>query len=293
MKITGRIAWVFTVLIVRTPLALFVNMLLPLVFFVFYADSLARASGPQIAELTVRLVTLGALSNGLLGLTNVLVMMREQDILRRYHLSPISSVHMVCGRLLANYAMFVLVILLQLGAAQIVFGVPLLDVLPQLVLVFTLGYFATAGIGLMIAAVVNTMQDAQVTSQIAFFLLLFVSGIGVPLSVMPGFFQRLAAFVPPALTIIAANALVSRTASLAGLWQEVLGLALIAAVTLGLATAMFRWEKEAKVSRADRMRAAVILVPLLVTGLLLNSSASFRHRVVSTSARSSGGPSSK
>lgn len=293
MKITARIAWVFTVLIVRTPLALFVNMLLPLVFFVFYAGTLARASGPQVAELIVRLVTLGALSNGLLGLSNVLVMMREQDILRRYHLAPISSVHMVCGRLLANYAMFVVVILLQLGAARVIFKVPLLDVLPQLILVFTLGYFAIAGIGLMIAGVVNTMQDAQVTSQVAFFLLLFVSGIGVPLWAMPWFFQRLAPFVPPALTIITANAVMSRTASLAALWPEVFGLALIAAVMLGVATVMFRWEKEARLTRADRWRAAVILVPLLVTGVWLNLSPSFRSHIVPPSVRSSVDPASR
>ena len=274
--------YVYMLLIMRTPISLFFNMLLPLAFFVFYGGVLTHTRGAAMGSLIVRLVTLGSLSNGLFGLSIVLVVMRERDILRRYHLTPISAFHIVASRLLANYLMFLLVTLMELGIARFVFGFELWAILPQLIIMFSLGYLAIAGIGFLIASIVNTVNDAQVYNQLTFLLLLFLSGIAVPLSIMPVILQRMAAFMPPALTILGANEIMLHRDAAHLPWQEMLCLAMIALVTLGVSTVMFRWEKEAKVSSRDRLKAAVIFVPLIVAGVWVNTSPSFIERIGTT-----------
>jgi ABC-2 type transport system permease protein len=287
MKIILRMMWVYILLITRIPISLFFNMALPLAFFFFYAGVLTQSRGAAMGGLIVRLIMLGCLSNGLFGLSISLVVMRERDILRRYHLTPISAFHMVASRLLANYLLFLFVTFLELGMAKVAFGFEVLPVLPQLLLIFSLGYLAIAGLGFLIASIVNTVNDAQVYNQLAFLGLLFLSGIAVPLSYMPVPLQRVAAFMPPTLTILGANGILLRQGGMHLPWQEMLCLATIALVTLGVSTVMFRWEKEAKVSGRDRAKAAVILIPLILAGVWVNTSPSFLQRVGATTEHES------
>jgi ABC-2 type transport system permease protein len=287
MKSIWRLMWVYILLIVRVPLSLFFNMILPLAFFVFYAGFLSHAKGPDAGALVIRLIALGILSNGLFGLSITLVVMRERDILRRYHLAPISAFQVVSSRLLANYMMFLIVTIMELGAAKVLFSLHIGPVLFQLLLLFSLGYLAIAGIGFIIAAIVNTVSDAQVYNQLVFFGLMFISGIAVPLSLLPRTLQLLAAFVPSSLTIVGANELLLRPDSPLVSWPEMLCLAVISIVTLCVATLMFRWEKEAKVTAGDRLKAAVILVPVVLAGMWLNGIEDFTARIAMTGQHSS------
>jgi ABC-2 type transport system permease protein len=283
MKIIWRLMWVDLLLLVRVPLSLFFNMILPLAFFGFYAGFLGSARGPAASALIVRLITLGALSNGLFGLSINLVVMRERDILRRYHLTPISASHVVASRLIANYLMFLIVAALELGVAKALFSVQIGEVLPQLLLLLSLGYLAVAGIGFIIASIVNTAGEAQVCNQIAFFGLLFLSGIAVPLAVLPRIFQALAGFVPSALMIVGADEILLHPHSPLASWPEMLCLAVTSVVTFSVATLMFRWEKEAKVTGRERLRTAVVLIPLILAGVWLNGAKDFMQRVEATS----------
>ena len=276
MKTILRLMWIYVLLIVRLPVSLLFNVIIPLVFFLFYAVLVAKASGPAVGGLLVRMVTLGALSNGLFGLSISLVVLRERDILRRYHLSPISAFHLVVSRLLANYVLFIAVTIVELVLAKVLLNFDLGPTFFPLLMVFSLGYLSVAGIGFLIASIVNNVNDAQVYNQLTFFALLFLSGIAIPLSVMPVLLQRFAAFIPPALTIVAANEVV-KSAPLP--WPEMLCLAVISLVTLGVSTVMFRWEKEAKVHGRDRLKVAVILVPLILAGVWLNVAQGFTQKI--------------
>lgn len=287
MKIIWRLMWVDLLLLMRVPLSLFFNMILPLAFFGFYAGFMGDSKGPAAGVLMVRLITLGALSNGLFGLSINLVVMRDRDILRRFHLTPISAVHVVASRLIANYLMFLIVAVLEIGAAKSIFSLQIGAVLPELLLLLSLGYLAIAGIGFIIASMVNTVAEAQVCNQLTFFGLLFLSGIAVPLVVLPRVLQALAGFLPSALMIVGADELLLHQNSPLVSWPEMLCLTVIAMVTFGVATLMFRWEKEAKVTGRDRARTAVILIPLILAGVWLNGAKSFMARVDATSENSS------
>jgi ABC-2 type transport system permease protein len=288
MKTIWRLMCFYVLLMVRTPLALLFNLILPLVFFGFYAGMARHAQPHEIQALVARLVTLGALCNGLFGLSINLVVMREREILRRYHLAPIAAFQLVASRLLASYFMFLAVIVVELGAAWALFSIDLHSTLVPLLVIFSAGYLAVAGIGFTIASFANTVADAQVYSQISFFGLMFLSGIAMPLSSLPGFLQKAAAFVPPSLTVVAASAALQDKAPLTAVWPELLCLAVISLVALGVATVTFRWETDGRVAFGQRVAAALILTPLLVTGLWLNGATGFAQRAVAASEETVG-----
>jgi len=66
-----------------------------------------------------------------------------------------------------------------------------------------------------------------------------------------------------------------------------ISLAIFSIVTFAVATLMFRWEKEAKVTGRDRLRTAIVLIPLILAGVWLNGAKDFMQRVQATSENSS------
>jgi ABC-2 type transport system permease protein len=283
MKSFIQLVWAYWILLTRVRVALVFTFLMPLAFFLFYGRMTLGHASPENAGLLTRLIALGALSNGLFGLSISLVATREQDILRRYHLAPVTALQIVGSRLLANFLMFLAVLAVEFAATRYWLGFTFgLGQFVGATVVFGLGYLAVAGLGLLIAALVDTVQEAQVYNQISFFGLMFLSGIAIPLSTMPKALQATAPFLPSSLMIVASNAILKARVAASFPWQEALGLAVFAATVIGVGTIMFRWEKDVKTSGRQRLRAAVVLIPMIAVGSWLSASAGFTRRAALT-----------
>lgn len=265
----------------RIKIAFFFTFLFPMGFFFIYFGLFARANPYAVASLMGALVSLSVISNSLFGLSIQLVVMRERDMLRRYHLAPVTAGEIVASRLLSMYLLFIPVVALQYALAVWLYHMPMAGSLFGLWLVFTLGYLSMGGIGLVVAGVVNTMQEAQVLNQILFFVLLFLSGTTIPLSELSHVLVKLSLFLPPTLMIVAAEGIMTHGQSTAQHLPELIGLALITVSSLWLATSLFRWEKDEKVTRRGRMQALLALIPIIVVGVWLNNSSSFRTKNMS------------
>ncbi len=270
-----KMTWMQVKLSARVRIAFFFTFIFPMVFFFVYFGLFARSQPQVVAMLFGPLISFVVISSSLFGLSVQLVVMRERDMLRRYHLAPISAGEMVISRLLGNYFLFLPVIVLQYVLAVWIYHMPVQGSVFGLWLLFTLGYLALSGIGLVVAGIVNTMQDAQVFNQILFFILMFLSGTTIPLYELPKFIQHLALVFPPTLMIVASEGMMAQGQSLARHWPEIIGLALTMVTSLSVAIALFRWEKEEKATRRSRIQAALALIPLIAVGLWLNYSSSF------------------
>lgn len=277
MKAVLKMVWMNIKLAWRVKIAFFFAFIFPMGFFFVYCSLFAHGDPLQVAGSMAPLISLSVISSALFGLGVQLVVMRERDVLRRYHLSPISSMQMVLARLLGNFALFLPVVVLQFVLAVLIYHMPLHGSPFGLFLDFTLGYLAVGSIGLVIAGAVNTVQEAQVVNQIAFFALLFLSGTTVPLAFLPKFVQHLAPFLPPTLMIVAGQGMMISGDGLMLHWQELFCLLLTFIAALWLAVSLFRWEKDAPLTRRNRLQALLALVPLLVAGIWLNSSSRFQH----------------
>lgn len=272
-----RMAWMNVLLSYRIKIAFFFTFIFPMMFFFIYFSLFAKGNPETVAALMGPLISFSVISNALFGLSVQLVTMRERDMLRRYHLAPITSGQMVGSRLLSNYLLFIPLVALQYVLAVWWYKMPVQGSLWALWLVFSLGYLALGAIGLVVAGIVDTVQEATVWNQILFFGLLFLTGTTLPLISLPAFIQHLALFMPPTLMILGSSGIMLGGQGVAQNWQVILGLLLITISSLGLGVALFRWEKEEKTTRRQRLQAALALIPLLAVGLWLNYSPSFQR----------------
>ncbi len=272
-----RMAWMNVLLSYRVRIAFFFTFIFPMMFFFIYFSLFAKGNPFAVEALMGPLISFNVISNALFGLSVQLVTMRERDMLRRYHLAPLRPVEMVGSRLLSNYLLFLPVVVLQYALAVWMYKMPVEGSLFALWLVFTLGYLALGSIGLVVAGIVDTVQEATVWNQILFFALLFLTGTTLPLVSLSHLLQQAALFMPPTLMILGSAGIMLGGQGVLQNLHVIIGLALITASCLGLGVALFRWEKEQKTTRRGRLQAALALIPILFVGLWLNASPGFQR----------------
>ena len=265
-----RIALMSIKLVMRTKVALFFTFFFPLIFLFVYAGIFAHGHPEEVVYMFGPVVTLNIMSSGFFGLGLQSVMQRERGSLRRYRLAPIGPGSMVFSSLLANYLLELPTIALLVFCAMVFFHMPLkINPLTLLVLV-TVGTFAFAGFGLTIASVANTMQEAQVYNNVVWFALLFLSGVTVPLPMLPGWIQRFAAFLPATYLVTSFQAIMMKGQSLLEHKAEMLVLLISGTFGLLFAWKLFRWEKEEKISTRAKLVSLTFIVPFLVMGAWMN-----------------------
>ncbi len=266
-----RIALMSIRLVTRTKAALFFTFLFPLVFLFAYSGIFARGNPEAVVYFFGPVVTLNIMGSGFWGLGMQSVVQRERGSLRRYRLAPIGPGSMVFSSLLANYLLELPTIATLVFCAVVFFHMPLkVDLLTLLILV-TVGVFAFAGFGLTIASVANTMQEAQVYNNVVWFTLLFLSGVTVPLVMLPHWIQRFAVFLPATYLVSSFQAIMVGGRSLFDQRAEMLVLLVSGTFGLLFAWKLFRWEKEEKISTRAKLVSIAFIVPFLVMGVWMNA----------------------
>ena len=276
MMASIRVALMNVRLVMRTKVALFFTFLFPLVFLFVYAGLFARGNPEAVAYLFGPVVTLNIMGSGFWGLGLQTVVQRERGSLRRFRLAPIGAGTIVAGNLLANYLLQLPTLGLLVVCARVFFHMPLKIGLLDFLILSTVGVFAFAGFGLIIASVANTMQEAQVYNNLAWITLLFLSGTTIPLPMLPKWIQTVATFLPATYLVSAFQAVMFQSQPLYGHWPEMLALVVSGAFGLVFAWKLFRWEKEERISRRQKWWALGFVAPFLLVGTWMNAYANPR-----------------
>ncbi len=261
-----RIALMSVRLVMRTKVALFFTFIFPLIFLFVYAGIFAHGNPREVVYMFGPVVTLNIMSSAFFGLGLQSVMQRERGSLRRYRLAPLGPGTMVLGSLLANYLLELPTIALLVFCAMAFFHMPLGISLLTLLILVTVGTFVFAGFGLTIASVANTMQEAQVYNNIFWFALLFLSGVTVPLPMLPRWVQRVAAFLPATYLVSSFQAIMVSHDSLLAHSAEMLILLISGTFGVLLAWKLFRWEKDERIPTRARLIALSFIAPFLIMG---------------------------
>jgi len=269
-----RIALLNIRLAMRTKVALFFTFIFPLIFLFAYGAIFAHGSPAGMAFLFGPVVVLQVIGSSLWGLGMRSVADRERGSLRRYRLTPIGAGAMVMSSMLAGYLLLIPTVAVMLLCARVFFHMPMTINLPDLWILVTAGSFAFSGFGLTIASVANTMQEAQVYNNIAFFPLLFLSGATIPLGALPHWLQSVAAFLPATYLVSAFQGVMSQSEPLLGHTPELLALIISGFFGSAFAWKLFRWEKDEEISRSAKLWALVFLFPFLGMGAWMNANGS-------------------
>jgi len=255
----------------RNKMFFFFILVMPFAFFFLYAGVFAK-SVPKIVGFYLGPVLALNVMGSFWGLSATLVMFREQGILRRFHVAPVTASDMLASSVVANYILTLPTVLLELFFARVIFHVPSLGNPIALFLLVSVGIISFGSLGLVIASVTNTMQETQVLNQLLWLPLIFLSGATFPLAYLPRAVQRFGLFLPATYLV---NGLQQTIVSSATPWSryvEILSLTCWAGLTFFLSAQLFRWEPEAKIPRRAKLLVAATAIPFLILGVVENRS---------------------
>jgi imidazolonepropionase-like amidohydrolase/ABC-type multidrug transport system permease subunit len=245
---------------------LFFNYLFPLIFFFAFAELFHAGVGAGIAYFVSTVLVMGILGNGLWGAGMRSVQERDANILRRFKVTPISPLPILVAAMISGWLLFLPVLFLLVGLAHFIYLMPLPQNWFSLFIMATLGVCAMRAIGLILAAVTNTMQEATIAIQIVYMPMLFLSGATVPATMLPNWAQTIAQFMPASYLVSGFQGIFFRNQNLLDNVPAVGALLVTAVLGTFLAVQLFRWEKEEKLRPRNKLWVLAVLAPFVVMG---------------------------
>lgn len=222
----------------------FFTFVLPLVFFLIlgsaYGDE--EMDGYDGADyLLTGMIGYGAAATAFAGLAIVVVIRREDGILKRLRATPLPAPTYLAALLATTIIAFLVevVVLVALGAVFLDAAVP--KAIPSLVLALLLGASAFAALGVGLTTLIRRAEGASAVINAIYLPTAFLSGAFFSQETFPRFLTAIAGVLPLSyfIDLMGAVALDGR-----GIWEEPLDVAVIAAWGLAgviLAVRGFRW----------------------------------------------------
>jgi ABC-2 type transport system permease protein len=260
-----------TLTLVRMKLALrnkmffFFSVIMPLGFFFLYAGVFAKGEPRAVSFYLGPVIALNVMGS-FWGLSATLVMFREQGILRRFHVTPVSASDMLASSVLANFALTLPTVAFILLLARLVFHVHNFGNPLAVFLFVCVGTVAFGSLGLVVARITNTMQETQVLNQLLWLPLIFLSGATLPLAYLPKMVQGFAVFLPATYLVTGLQQAFFFSLPLSQLLTYFLSLLGWSLLSFIVAALLFRWEPEAKIPRNGKLWAAATIIPFILLG---------------------------
>ncbi|MCU1241607.1 MAG: Transport permease protein [Candidatus Acidoferrum typicum] len=256
-------------LALRNRMFFFFSVIFPLGMLFLYAGIFAKGNPRMVRFYLGPVIALNVMGS-FWGLSAMLVTFREQGILRRFHVTPVSATDMLASSILANYLLTIPTVLIELILARVVFHVTDLGDLLSLFVLVTVGIVSFASLGLVVASVTNTMQETQVLNQLIWLPLIFLSGATLPIAYLPKAAQSVAVFLPATYLVTGLQGAMYSSFSIRKLLTQILALALWTILTFFVAAQLFRWEPESKISRSAKLWVLATALPFFLLGVWEN-----------------------
>jgi imidazolonepropionase-like amidohydrolase/ABC-type multidrug transport system permease subunit len=253
-------------LTLRDRSVLFFNYAFPFIFFFAFAELFRAGTGGGIAYFVGTVLTMGVLGNGLWGAGMNAVREREANILRRFKVAPITPLPILTAAMLSGWILYLPVPVLLIAISHMKYGMPLPQNWISLFVMVSLGVCAFRAIGLIMAAVTNTMQEAMIFIQLLYLPMLFLSGATVPSAILPKWAQTVAEFMPAPYLVNGLQGIFFRNHTIFDSGPAVGALLLSITVGTFLAMKLFRWEKEEKIRPQNKLWVLAVLGPFVVMG---------------------------
>jgi ABC-2 type transport system permease protein len=259
-------------LTLRNKMFLFFSVIMPFGFFFLYAGVFAKGQPAGVRFFLGPVVAL-AVMGSFWGLSAALVMFREQGILRRFHVTPVTASDMLASSIVANYVLIFPTVLLQFIFARTIFHVTHFGDIFATFILISIGNIAFASLGLVVASVTNTMQETQVINQLIWLPLIFLSGATFPLAFLPQVVQKVSLFLPATYLVQGLRRTIFESAPI---WDHNVLISLgslvcWAVLTFFLSAQLFRWEPEVKVPRKAKLLVVATIIPFLLLGFWENT----------------------
>src|SRR3954447_18458215 len=106
----------------RNRSVLFFNLIFPLIFFFMFGKLFDAGQGNIILYVVTVVLVMGIIGNGLWGAGMRAVQEREENILRRYKVTPITPVPLLFASMISGVIIYLPSVLLMLALANRIYG---------------------------------------------------------------------------------------------------------------------------------------------------------------------------
>ena len=234
-------------LYLREPITVFFTLGFPIMLVLVFGGMYGNQPSPMLGgygSMDVSMPGYTALILGSIGFMTVAMYtstFRETGILRRFRATPLRPLTYILADVTANLVMTLLGMVGLVIVGWLLYRVRFEGQPVSVILGVIFSALAMFAAGYVIASLAPTARAAQVISMVVFYPMMFISGAGIPLEIMPPTIRRIADFLP--LTYV--------VKLLRGLWfgetwgdhlLEVAVLGGILVVCTALAARLFRWE---------------------------------------------------
>ncbi|GBC81624.1 Adenine deaminase [bacterium HR10] len=248
----------------RSRVSLFFAFAFPLIFvfafgYIFGGDDPAR-----IRFVAAQLFTMIVIANGLFGLGNLLLMIRQKGVLRRLYTTPMSKHAVLSGVLAAWLLINSLTFVIVLGVFEAVFHAGIAHRAIALWVLFLLCASAIAGIAFVLASIVERPEGLAMGANALFFPMLFLSGLSIPMFFMPEWLQRIGRVMPSYAMLEFFRSLTENRPL--GMMGMIYGIA-IALVGIGgymAAVAVYRWDPQQRLGKTQKVQLVTALALIFV-----------------------------
>lgn len=267
-------------LLIRNRSAIFFSVVFPVLFMYIYGYLFGRGDPEKVRFLMGPVVVLTILGSGFWGVGFQIVFFREKNILRRFRPAPVGAGPLLVSGLIANWILQVFVVSLEFALARLSFHIPWPQHPVELFIVGSLGLFAFAGIGTVVASLTNTMQETQVLCNLLWFAFMFLSGATVPLAQLPHGIQHVALFLPSFYLVYGIQSILFAGAALSTMIPEMIALVLTTLTGYVLGLKLFRWDTQMQLPWRDKVWAVPAGIPFLALGVWANFFSQRIHQAV-------------
>jgi imidazolonepropionase-like amidohydrolase/ABC-type multidrug transport system permease subunit len=243
---------------------LFFTYVFPLIFFFGFGQFMG--GGALTMRVVAMVLVIGILGNGLFGAGLRAVVERETNILRRYRVTPITASPLLFASMVTGWLLFLPSAVMVIVLSRVVYHMPWPQRPFSLFVLLTLGCLAFRAIGLIIAAIANSMAEANVLIQLLYMPMLFLSGATIPVSVMPLYAQIVAQFLPASYLHTGMQQVLLRSQGLSASPEAVAALLASMVLAFWISVKLFRWEKEEKIPTRSKAWVAAVFLPFLILG---------------------------
>jgi ABC-2 type transport system permease protein len=262
-------------LALRSPAFIFFSLIFPLGFLFLYAGIFARGNPAVLTFLMGPVLSLTVMGS-FWGLSLQLVTFREQGILRRFQLTPVGAGALLSSSIIANYFLVLPTVLLEFLICRFLFHLQTFGNLEQVFVLVSVGAATFSAFGLTVASVTNNTQETQVINNVIWFIFLFFSGATAPLTILPGWLQHAALFLPATYLVAGLQGAMLQTASMTEFLGDTFALVVGMIVAFAISQQLFRWEPEAKVPSRAKAWVLAAMVPFFLLGMWENA---YGHRL--------------
>ncbi len=235
------------ILFLREPIATFFTLAFPPMLVVLFGAIYGNDPTPLFGgygSMDVSMSGYTALILGTVGFLSVPITIagyRETGVLRRYRASPLRPFTYIVADVLANLFMTMLGVVILILVGWLLHRVRFEGNAGEYALAVLFCGLSMSSAGYLIASVTRGARTAQVVGMVVFYPMMFLSGTGMPLEVMPETVRRISNYLP----------LTYAVKLLRGIWfgepwsEHLLDTAVLAGILVVcslIAARFFRWE---------------------------------------------------